>query len=89
MSMTRTIDWHMAAYYLDEADRRRAPLSMQVVVLNGRGKQDCEFVFDDPTDLIPKLEQSWGCSEQARYAGRLRAVRQQMAQARSRCSRHR
>lgn len=73
----------MAAYYLDVADARGVQLEMQVE-LNARGNQDCVFVFLDPTDLIPELEQSWGCSQQARYAGRLRAVRQQMAQTRDR-----
>jgi hypothetical protein len=78
----------MAAYYLDVADRREVDLSMRVDPI-GRGSQDCEFVFDDPTDLILELEQTWGSSPQARYAGRLRAVRQQMAQARNRHPRHR
>ncbi|KKN87432.1 hypothetical protein LCGC14_0258870 [marine sediment metagenome] len=73
----------MAAYYQDVADAREIKLEMQVVVSGGRG-QDCEFVFTDPADLIPELEQSWSGSKQARYAGRLRAVRQQMAQAQRR-----
>jgi len=73
----------MAAYYLDVADARGVHLEMQVEI-NGRGNQDCVLVFIDPTDLIPELEQSWGSSRHARYAGRLRAVRQQMSQARDR-----
>jgi hypothetical protein len=73
----------MAAYYLDVADARGVQLELQVEV-NGRNGQDCTFVFLDPTDLILELEQSWGSSQQARYAGRLRAVRQQMTQVRGR-----
>ena len=84
MFTTRTRDWHLAAYYLDVADARGVKLDLQVVI-DGRGNHRCTFVFVDPTNLIPELEQSWGSSQQARYAGRLRAVRQQMTQAQNRC----
>lgn len=73
----------MAAYYLDEADSRGVPLSM-IVVAGDRGNGDCELVFEDPTDLIHELEQSWCASKRARYVGRLRAVRQQVEQFRNR-----
>ena len=88
MSTTRTRDWHLAAYYLDVADDRGVSLDLQVEI-SGRGNQSCTFVFLDPTNLIHELEQSWSSSKQARYAGRLRAVRQQMAQAQKRQQRRR
>ena len=64
----------MAAYYLDEADARGADLEMQIEAAD-RFANQFDFVFIDPSELIPELEQAWSNSPQARYAGRLRAVR--------------
>jgi hypothetical protein len=77
---TRTTDLNMAAYYLAEASRRN--LSLKCTVENGKAQSI--FVFDDPNEMIPELEQSWPSSIQAQYSGFVRALRSSAYQVRKR-----